>query len=419
MNEDNSLDSAVDPLVVRPGVKKPRTRRSSFVSRALWWCAAADANVLERCPIAERARYEGLGGSLLTTAALAWLSGSFAALTVLEPGVADPSSASRAVALGLGALWAAIMFNMDRFIVTNVSMEGGMAKGLWAASGRLVLAGIIGIVVATPLELKIFDTEIGAAIALAEQEDFARRDAVEDDASRRHAQLLGVDDVTGECASIEQRMQTESCAQQRTRAAQATDDFTTEMKDGSSGRRPGKGLVANALQQQQGVALAALDTCEQNRQRLNDSLEQCNAKKAELRDRVARGASEDVERLPEISRDGLAARIRVLHTELSDIGLWITLLFLAVEVMPVLSKVFMPSGAYEMIQANERAVAMARMGMVEEAPVLDASGREHRAWVNVRLERIRAKVLHGFDRIRGHRRPRSGQDAASEPRDQA
>ena len=53
---------------------------ANYVTRLLWFCAGADAQILNRCPHSERVKYQGLGGVVLATAVLAFLSGS-AALT--------------------------------------------------------------------------------------------------------------------------------------------------------------------------------------------------------------------------------------------------------------------------------------------------------------------------------------------------
>ncbi|HVQ65657.1 MAG TPA: DUF4407 domain-containing protein, partial [Terriglobia bacterium] len=80
----------------------------------LWWCAGVVPEVLRMYP-SERAKYEGIGGAVLTTGVLAFLSGFYAVYTTLASG-----SYAIVTSIGFGLLWAMAIFNLDRYIVSSL-----------------------------------------------------------------------------------------------------------------------------------------------------------------------------------------------------------------------------------------------------------------------------------------------------------
>src|SRR5436189_4973897 len=89
---------------------KARQHRCNF----LWWCAGAVPDTLRLYPT-EKAKYEGIGGAVLTTGVLAFLSGFYAIYTTIATG---PFSIP--VAIGFGAIWGLAIFNLDRYIVSSL-----------------------------------------------------------------------------------------------------------------------------------------------------------------------------------------------------------------------------------------------------------------------------------------------------------
>src|SRR3546814_4577260 len=69
------------------------------------------------------------------------------------------SAGAALLAVLFGLLWVLAIFNLDRYIVSSIRKVGGPWKQLLQASPRLTLAVLIAVVIARPLELKIFDKE--------------------------------------------------------------------------------------------------------------------------------------------------------------------------------------------------------------------------------------------------------------------
>ena len=113
--------------------------------------AAADPEVLKRYP-AERSRYTGMGGALLFTAFLAFVSGSVYAFDFLH--------AALPLALLFGLAWGAGIFNLDRWMLTATRRQDKPWKTLLMAVPRIALALLMGFVIAEPVLLRVFHEEV-------------------------------------------------------------------------------------------------------------------------------------------------------------------------------------------------------------------------------------------------------------------
>src|SRR2546423_4820613 len=129
------------------GSSKKRTSNSNF----LWWCAGAHQKLLKQFP-SEQIKYAGLGGVLLATFVLAGLSSGYAIYSVFGNWIWT---------LAFAIIWGLIIFNFDRFLVSTMRKYGvSKRKQLLMAIPRLGLALLIGLTIARPLELKLFEKEI-------------------------------------------------------------------------------------------------------------------------------------------------------------------------------------------------------------------------------------------------------------------
>lgn len=127
--------------------------------------AGARVDVLEQLPGAVP-KQTAMGAVLLTTAGFAAISAGYAmAITGIATGI---------FAVLVGLVWGLAILNLDRMLVIGLAKETGFWRNLSLAAPRVVLAIILGIVISTPLMLKIFDSEIEAQMnrnIIAAQED--------------------------------------------------------------------------------------------------------------------------------------------------------------------------------------------------------------------------------------------------------
>lgn len=128
-----------------------------LLNEFLWICAGADRKVLRQCPT-DYAKYAGIGGTILFTALMAMLSGGYALYTVFD---------DFWIALGFGIFWGLLIFNLDRFIVNTMYSDGKTTISwmeFFSGLPRIIMAIFLGIVISTPLELKIFEDAIDIKI---------------------------------------------------------------------------------------------------------------------------------------------------------------------------------------------------------------------------------------------------------------
>lgn len=129
-----------------PGV--PATDR---VARFFIWCAGADPDLLTET--SERRWYTSLGASVVLTATLAGL-----AMSVLVS-VAF-SSLSWFFVLFIALFWAALVFNIDRLIVSKIPSDPSKLTKVGLYTARFLMALIIAVTVSEGLILTVFSPEV-------------------------------------------------------------------------------------------------------------------------------------------------------------------------------------------------------------------------------------------------------------------
>ena len=131
-----------------------KIKRSNIVNEFFWICSGANRHILRQCPT-EYSKYFGIGGTIFFTAAMAAFSGGYAFNTIFN---------NVWIAIGFGIFWGLLIFNLDRFIVNTMYSDGKHTislKELGLGSPRIVIAIFLGVVISTPIEMRIFEDEIG------------------------------------------------------------------------------------------------------------------------------------------------------------------------------------------------------------------------------------------------------------------
>lgn len=128
--------------------------------------SGADLKILEQCP-SDRNKYAGIGATIFFTGLFAAMAAAFALFTVFD---------SYWIAILLGLMWGTMIFNLDRYIVSSMRKDSRSYREFLTALPRIVLAVVISIVIAKPLELKIFDKEIQSELIVMEQQVYARQE---------------------------------------------------------------------------------------------------------------------------------------------------------------------------------------------------------------------------------------------------
>jgi hypothetical protein len=307
----------------------------------LWWCAGAHQDLLKQFP-SEHAKYSGLGGVLLATFVLASISAGYAVYTVFG---------SWLWSLTFAVIWGLIIFNFDRFLVSTMRKYGiSKRKQLWMALPRLALALLIGFTIARPLELKIFEKEINVKMtenlhkkiqrndsllalennnvmntALAERQRLTdRKLAIENELQNLQSSYVQEADGTG--GSLQRGVE---------KLTHLKMDAYNKAKDRYAGEQP---QLEKNIAAQDSILANAKANMEQKR------------KQYEASAMANMGFLERNKALSDLSRE---------ENSVFWSCLLVSLLIILIEIGPVLSKLIMPIGPYDISLAKEELLQMA------------------------------------------------------------
>ena len=122
------------------------------------FCAAADVDLLYKCPKSEHHKYAGVGATVFFTAILACFSGGYALYTAFD---------NILLSILLGVFWGLLVFNLDRFLVSTMKKSRSKLRELVQITPRLFLAVLLSLVISVPVELRIFEEEINESLYYA------------------------------------------------------------------------------------------------------------------------------------------------------------------------------------------------------------------------------------------------------------
>ena len=307
----------------------------------LWWCAGAHQDLLKQYP-SEHSKYSGLGGVILATFVLAAISAGYAVYSVFGNWIWT---------LAFAVIWGLIIFNFDRFLVSTMRKYGiSRRKQLWMAVPRILLAVLIGITIARPLELKIFEKEINTKVventhkkiqsndSLLKAENIAQMQTAEAERNRLAVRKVGIEDTLHKLQQA---------------YVQEADGTGGSLQRGINELTRLKMNAYNAAVQQFTPEL----------QLLNQNIR--------VQDSILAGAQASIESKRKEYEAAAMANVGFLERNkaLSDLSreessvfwssLLITLLIILIEIGPILSKLIMPVGPYDIALAKEELTNMA------------------------------------------------------------
>lgn len=366
----------------------------SALARFLWSCAGADGEILKHCPHSERVKYEGIGGMVLSTGILAFISGTYALYTVFSPKVDTVLAVARqathwpsvAIAVTFGAVYALVIFNIDRFIVSSSGKGDGTEavtlSEIGRAAPRIGMAVIIGLCMSAPLEIRVMQSEIEARLEL---EQTSYRKELDDKAvllfdgekqeleTRRDALQKRLDDTDAHFEAI--RLEIDAQVEALNREVQGASG-SGKVGEGPAARVLGKNLEnkKNDVQRQK----------EEERAKLKPVVDEIEATtKGIAANRAALAARKESNERAARHRDGLAERIRIGHEVSPGISVLLAMLLLSIECGPIFFKMMIAAGPYYALSENLKLVVMAKQGI------------EHRVFIDeLGLER-HGEVFHG------------------------
>jgi hypothetical protein len=310
------------------------------------WSSGADLEVLDQVPM-EKNKFYGIGGTIVFTALMATFAGGYAFNTAFD---------NVYLSVFFGFFWGALIFNLDRYIVSSFGVGDGKktisGQELIEATPRLIMAIILGLVIATPLELKLFESEINAEIKrlndLTTQESEFNYTAQADSLA-----ITFIEENQAIEGGIDLRRRELEVL--RLKRNDAYDKYMCELNGTCGTGKPGEGPVFREAKE--------------NYISLNDEFKKMEASYGQLNEQDLQSIREKEGRINDLrddarqkstslrtefeSRNGLLARLEALGSLTDkDSSLWaakwlVTILFVFIEIAPILFKMMTERGPYD------------------------------------------------------------------------
>lgn len=150
--------------------RAPDHYRPGWFRRLCWFTTGADSSILctPAMPEFERMRFASIGATMLIITGLGVLSGAMAFYQIFYPGenefefIGTPWRLASSCVFAL--LWTLALYNMQRFLIFGSHRDStkpglGLSDFLNMLPG-LIFSCVIGLTVATPLQIFVLDTEI-------------------------------------------------------------------------------------------------------------------------------------------------------------------------------------------------------------------------------------------------------------------
>ncbi|MET8867379.1 DUF4407 domain-containing protein [Nonomuraea sp. NPDC004580] len=344
----------------------------------LIYLSGARPDILARCPT-ETPKFLGIGGAVLITSLLAFISMMFALVSVMGANVMTTSVFS--------LMWALCVLHLDRWMVTSLSPRG--PGRFMVVLPRVLMSLLMSILISTPLVLQIFKPEIDAQIVAIQKqrtEEF-QRNLTEGRLGSEIARLAEVVRVLrnvinsggekGIDPDVDPRMKTLQAA--RIKAQQDADKFYDEWQcqlyGGEQCEVRGDGALARKAQESYDSARRRLDALtrqiDDRKKFLTASGEQANQARLKEATDDLRGYQDQLDRRLEQrealrenfnaenhNSGGLLLRLQALNevsARDSTVYAAMVLLFLfltLIECLPVAVKLMQRPGLYERLLAE-------------------------------------------------------------------
>lgn len=301
--------------------------KSNLINEFLWSCAGVNKEILRLYPN-EYAKYAGSGGTILFTAIMAMISGGYAMYFVFNNVV---------LAILFAIFWGLLIFNLDRFIVNSMHTDGKDTlswKKLKAALPRIIMAVFLGIVISTPLEMKIFNDRIESQL-------------IKDNIERvNEAKGESQDYVVLNSLSLELKTLSDERKQLSDELQKAQKELKEEAEGNALSGKAGHGRIYKDKEIYTNQCKKALEDWDKLH---GERLSAVQKRIDEVNQHIVMFEG----KIDDLTEDGFSARFEAFsnlknaNSALATVSLMITLLFIIIEVTPTFFKLIMTHGPYD------------------------------------------------------------------------
>ncbi len=327
----------------------PVSQRQGYIptrwTRFLWWLSTADADLLKDC-VVDRGRYAIIGMTVLGTWLFASLAWTYFFSTVVN---------NIWAAILLGLFMGGIILSIDRALIKGIHRAN--KKRFIPLAFRALLALTIGLFMAQPALLYLFDKEIHVQISL-------------DNEQRKKEKRMEQDSVyAAERLPLVQKrneLQKELTARYK-EVSVARDNFIKETDGTGGSKKPGLKDIAEAKQRE----YLKLDADFRQKEKTITPQLAVMDSSLSLIDQAIRKEQASFETL---LNDGFITRIEALNHLVKDntavafrYYLLVAILLL-IELMPVIAKSLLPAGSYDekIVLQEEKEITLVRQNHTNE-----------------------------------------------------
>lgn len=350
-------------------MSKSNIKRSNIFNEFFWICSGANRHILRQCPT-EYSKYFGIGGTIFFTAAMAMLSGGYAFYTIFN---------SINLAVIFGVFWGLLIFNLDRFIVNTMYSDGKhtISWGEFIAGlPRLVIALFLGIVISTPLEMKIFEDRIESQIV---KDNAERTEITRNAANPLYSQLENLNIQLNKL--YEERNELEKIYQK------ASEDLKKEGEGSALSGKAGHGPIYKEKAEYEKKCEESLRQWDnRNAPKIKRLEEDIDIKRKQIAD-----FEDDIEKGVEIK--GFCVRYEAFENVKKEVpavrvvSLFIMMLFIIIEIAPTFFKMMIASGPYDELLREEMERKKA-MSITNVSIINDNANTQ----IQISVERNKAKL---------------------------
>jgi hypothetical protein len=313
-----------------------------------------------------------------------------------------------AVTIPVAFIWALIVFNLDRFIVSSTGKGDGESTISWSELGnaapRLLMATLLGLTISAPLETTIFDREI--------QREW--KDTKIKLAQSRMNDILKANKTTGESDKIRQKTKTDSLSMVKYDLIKAEkekmiqDLQTQKICDRGRNCPTHRALYEQAEQASRlRDSTAVLLNADLVELKKTDSIDNLKIQKeADLVRNDTAGFLDKIIMLENLSSHSKTIPVYDVKTnkpipnkveEISGSAFWaiwlVRLLFMIIEIAPVILKLMLIKSPYDYMGENVNQILEAKQG-ISMNHVTDEEGKLTKYKENYNPRRIIAIVEH-------------------------
>lgn len=356
-----------------------KTPKPGIIMKMMWKAAGADRYILERSTYSDHVKYACLGGIVIATGLMASLAGGYAFYIIFgqqtanlaqgaEATIEAASSPTLAIIFSIlfGLIWGLIIFNIDRFIVASTGKGDGSEaitlSEIKTAIPRILMGIIIAITISKPVELRMFQQEIEVELNSRRIKEVGKQ---KKEVSKLYEEELEL--IQEEIIRLR-----EDINKYETKRQEKLDILNIEVDGSGSIGGKGYGPVAKLKQLELELAKREYDSVRS----INLAAIKIQDIKFSKTDSIMQREIADAETSAK-SLDGLMARLKIVD-ELAKgkdedgnvnedaipwIIIFITLLFMAIELTPIFFKMMLIKSPYDYLEDNIKSLQRADLGI--------------------------------------------------------